>query len=433
MIDRYAQSPMKDIWTSRAKWDRMLQIELMICEAWNKKGMIPDQDLENIRQFADYQPERILEIEAKTHHDVVAFVSNVAENIGPSGKYFHMGATSSDILDTCLAWQLKDSSQLIEEKLHQLAEVLKKRAMECKDYVCMGRTHGVHAEPTSFGLKFASWYADTLQNITRLKEVQKEVKMGKLSGAVGNYANTDPFIETYVLEKLGLTIAPVSTQVVSRDVHAHYLSILALIASCLDRYATEIRHLQRTEVQEAQEPFGKGQKGSSAMPHKRNPILCERISGMSRVMRGYALTAFENVALWHERDISHSSAERIILPDASILIDYMLSITIKIMEGLTVNKEKLLQNIQLTWGACFSQSLLHLLISKGYTRDDAYALVQQTAFKAFSEQRPMLDLLKEMESLKALFSNEELEKVFDAHAYLKHIDTIYQRIGVSHD
>lgn len=430
MIERYALSPMKDLWTSKAKWDRMLKIELLICEAWNKKGLIPEQDLINIKEKASYQAERIHEIEAQTHHDVVAFVSNVAENIGESGKYFHLGATSSDILDTCLAWQLKDACQIILDDLVLVAEALKEKAVKYKDLPCIGRTHGVHAEPTSFGLKFAGWYAETMHQIDRLKLVQSEVKTGKLSGAVGNYANTDPFVEAYVLEKLDLTIAPVATQVVSRDIHAHYLSSLALMASCLDRYATEIRHLQRTEVREAEEPFGKGQKGSSAMPHKRNPILCERISGMSRVIRGYALCGFENVALWHERDISHSSAERIILPDASMLIDYMLHIFHTVLKGLSINEEQINKNLELTWGACFSQGLLNILIAHGYTREKAYELIQKTAFQAFQEKRHMLEILKSSPELDQSIPFEKLKQAFDIKPYLKHLDHIYHRIGV---
>jgi adenylosuccinate lyase len=430
MIERYSRSPMKDNWTAKAKWDRMLKIELLICEAWNKKGLIPEKDLKNIQEKASYQPERIYEIEAQTHHDVVAFVSNVAENIGESGKYFHLGATSSDILDTCLAWQLKDATSIILEDLTLLADTLKEKALQYKNLPCIGRTHGVHAEPTSFGLKFASWYAETMKNIERIKIVQTEVKTGKLSGAVGNYANTDPFVEAYVLEKLGLSIAPVSTQVVSRDIHAHYLTSLAILASCLDRYATEIRHLQRTEVREAEEPFGKGQKGSSAMPHKRNPILCERISGMARVIRGYALTGLENVALWHERDISHSSAERIILPDASILMDYMLHIFCRVVKDLTVNQEQIAKNLELTWGACFSQGLLNILISYGYSREKAYELIQKTAFQAFQEKRHMLEILKLSPDLDKDIPYEKLEQAFDIQPYLRHLDEIYKRIGV---
>lgn len=430
MIERYSLSPMKEHWTAKAKWDRMLKIELLICEAWNKKGLIPDKDLKNIQEKASYQPERIYEIEAQTHHDVVAFVSNVAENIGESGKFFHLGATSSDILDTCLAWQLKDANLIILEDLKLIADALKEKALAYKNLPCIGRTHGVHAEPTSFGMKFAGWFAETLQNIERLKLVQSEVQTGKLSGAVGNYANTDPFIEAYVLEKLGLTIAPVATQVVSRDIHAHYLSSLALLASCLDRYATEIRHLQRTEVREAEEPFGKGQKGSSAMPHKRNPILCERISGMSRVLRGYALSGLENVALWHERDISHSSAERIILPDASMLIDYMLHIFHTVLKGLTINEEQINKNLELTWGACFSQGLLNILIEYGYTREKAYELIQKTAFQAFQEKRHMLEILQSTPELDKAIPIERLKQAFDLKPYLKYIDHIYHRIGV---
>jgi adenylosuccinate lyase len=430
MIERYSLSPMKDLWTNQAKWDRMLQIELLICEAWNKKGLIPDEDLKNIMEKASFSPERILEIEAQTHHDVVAFVSNVAENIGSSGKYFHLGATSSDILDTCLSWQLKDASTMIIEKLELLSLSLKKKALEYKTVPCIGRTHGVHAEPSSFGLKFASWYSECKRNIQRMQVILEEVTHAKLSGAVGNYANTDPFVEAYVLEQLKLTVAPVATQVVSRDTHAHYLSTLALIASCLDRFTTEIRHLQRTEVQEASEPFGQGQKGSSAMPHKRNPILCERITGMARVMRGYASASMENIPLWHERDISHSSAERIIIPDASILLDYMLHTCNRIIDGLTVNQEQALKNIELTWGACFSQGILSLLISYAYSRDEAYALIQKTAFQAFQEKRPMLELLKESKELSTEIPLEKLEKAFDLEPYLRYVDDIFKRIGV---
>ncbi len=430
MIERYSLSPMKDLWTLEAKWDRMLKIELLICEAWNKKGVIPDEDLIQIQTKAAYQQERILEIEAQTHHDVVAFVTNVAENIGPSGKYFHLGATSSDILDTCLSGQLYDASKILLDDLKILAEYLKEKALEYKNLPCIGRTHGVHAEPSAFGLKFAGWYAEIQLQIQRMEIVQEEVRMAKLSGAVGNYANTDPFIESYVLEKLGLKPAPVSTQVVSRDIHAHYVSSLALIGNCLERYATEIRHLQRTEVREAEEAFSKGQKGSSAMPHKRNPILCERICGMARVIRGYALCSMENVALWHERDISHSSAERIVLPDASMLLDYCLQTFSRVIKNLSVDKSRVLANIELTYGACFSQGLLTLLIEKGLSRNEAYAIIQATAFKAYEQKVHMLKLLQDSEQIRQLLSQEELEKVFDLTFYLQYVDDIYERIGV---
>ena len=343
MIERYTLQNMKNVWSEETKFSKMLEIELLICEAWNKLGKIPDNSLLNIKSKAKFNIERIKEIEKITNHDVIAFVTNVSENIGDDGRLIHMGATSSDILDTALALQMRDAVDILIDDLLKLKDALREKAIKYKNLLTIGRTHGIHAEPTSFGLKFALWFTETKKNIERMIWVKDEISIGKLSGAVGNFANTDPFVEEYVLNKLNLKPALVSTQIIQRDVHALLLNIIALIGSSLDKYALEIRNLQRTEVSEVSEPFTAGQKGSSAMPHKKNPIICERICGLARVLRGYSITSLENIPLWHERDISHSSAERIILPDATILLDYMINKFIFVVNDLEVYDDKILK------------------------------------------------------------------------------------------
>ena len=385
MISRYSLPKMSHIWSEENKFHQMLQVELAICKAWNKEGKISDQELFTILQKASFQIDRIKEIEAVTHHDVIAFITNVAENIGPEGRYVHMGATSSDILDTGLALQLKESVDCLLEDLHQFASVCKQKAIDTKDILTIGRTHGIHAEPTSFGLKFALWYSITNQNIKRLQSIREEVIQAKLSGAVGNFINTNPTIERIALEELGLIAAPVATQIVQRDIHAHYVSTLALIGSCFDQFATEIRHLQRSEVGEAQEPFGKGQKGSSAMPHKKNPILSERVCGLARILRGYSVAALENIALWHERDISHSSAERVILPDSSIALDYLVQKFIQVVDGLVLHPDRIADNLWLTHGVFASQKVLTLLVKKGFFKRRSVCFSTTTFLSGISE------------------------------------------------
>jgi adenylosuccinate lyase len=430
MISRYSKPEMESIWSEQNKFQKMLDVELAICEAWNQLGKIPDESLSQILSKACFQVDRIAEIEATTHHDVIAFVSNVSENIGPDGRYVHMGATSSDILDTGLALQLVESAQLIKRDLQKFSEILKKQALVFETQLTIGRTHGIHAEPTSFGLKFALWYSQNQQNCKRIDQMIQEVSIGKLSGAVGNYANTDPRVEEIVLAKLSLKPAPVSTQIIQRDTHAVYMTTLAIIGGCLEQIATEIRHLQRTEVREAQEPFGKGQKGSSAMPHKKNPILSERVCGMARVLRGYSLTAMENIALWHERDISHSSAERIILPDGSILLDYMLATISNVIDGLVVYTDQMETNVGITKGSFFSQKVLTELVTCGFSREDAYALIQEAAFTSFTQKREFKDVLLENGEIRDSISPDKLEEMFDLKWFLRFVDFIYRRVGI---
>ncbi|HXK51584.1 MAG TPA: adenylosuccinate lyase [Caldisericia bacterium] len=430
MISRYSLPKMSHIWSEENKFHQMLQVELAICKAWNKEGKISDQELFTILQKASFQIDRIKEIEAVTHHDVIAFVTNVAENIGPEGRYVHMGATSSDILDTGLALQLKESVDCLLEDLHQFAGVCKQKAIDTKDILTIGRTHGIHAEPTSFGLKFALWYSITNQNIKRLQSIREEVIQAKLSGAVGNFINTNPTIERIALEELGLIAAPVATQIVQRDIHAHYVSTLALIGSCFDQFATEIRHLQRSEVGEAQEPFGKGQKGSSAMPHKKNPILSERVCGLARILRGYSVAALENIALWHERDISHSSAERVILPDSSIALDYLVQKFIQVVDGLVLHPDRIADNLWLTHGVFASQKVLTLLVKKGFSREDAYALVQQLSFQAFQNKKSFKEILHASTEIEPYVSPQEIEEMFSSDQYLKNVSYIYERTGI---
>ena len=379
MIPRYSLPKMSVVWQDESKFQKFLDIEILACEAHSKLKKIPKEAVVKIRQKARFDLRRINELEKKTQHDVIAFVSSVGESLGPYAKYLHIGLTSSDLLDTALALQARQASDILIEDLERLLKALAQKASKYKDMVCMGRSHGVHAEPTTFGLKLALMYDETKRGLERLKNAREEISVGKLSGAVGTYSNIDPFVETYVCKRLGLRPAPVSTQIISRDIHAQFLNTLALIGASLEKFATEIRHLQRTEVLEVEEPFGKGQKGSSAMPHKRNPVICERICGLSRILRANALAAMENVNLWHERDISHSSAERVIFPDSTIALDYMLNKFIEVIEGLSVYPENMLENLVRTKGLIFSQRILLSLMDKGLTRANAYDLVQALA------------------------------------------------------
>jgi adenylosuccinate lyase len=430
MIARYTLPEMGQVWSEQTKLTNWLKIEILVCEAWAQLGAIPPAALENIRNRAGFDLNRIKEIEAETRHDVIAFLTNVAEHVGEDSKYIHMGLTSSDILDTGLALQLRDSCDLILKRLHDLMEVLAARAREYKYTLMPGRTHGVHAEPVTFGLKLAGWYTEIERHIERITRTRDTVSCGKISGAVGTMANVDPAVERYVCEQLGLTPCKVSTQIIQRDRHAEYLTVLALVAGSLEKMATEIRNLQRTEIREVEEPFHSGQKGSSAMPHKRNPMISERITGLSRLIRSNALVGLENMALWHERDLTHSSTERVILPDSSILLDYILERFTRVMERLVVNRDNMSSNLEATMGLVFSQQVLLALIDKGFLREDAYRLVQEAAMDAWQRRIPFKELLQKDERIRAALSADELERLFDYSYHLKNVDYIFARCGL---
>lgn len=430
MIERYSLPKMSSIWQEEFKFKTMLAIELLTLEALAKEKKIPKPALQRIKKKARFNLSQIKRIEEKTQHDVVAFVANVAQYIGPDAKYLHLGLTSSDVLDTTLGVQLKAASDILISDLNILLKVLAKKARQYKDMVCVGRTHGVHAEPTTFGLKLALWYDETRRNLERIKLAKEEASIGKISGAVGTYANVDPEVEAYVCKKLGLKSANISTQIIQRDIYAVYMARLAIVGSSLEKFATEIRHLQRTEVLEAEEPFSKGQKGSSAMPHKRNPVVCERICGLSRILRANAIAAMENVALWHERDISHSSAERVIIPDSSILLDYMLNKFIWIIEGLNVYPDNMLANLVRTHGLIFSQRVLLALMDKGLPRMKAYDMVQRASMKTWKEGSGLKENLLQDKEVSRHITPGELEKIFDLDYYLRNVNKIYSRLGL---
>jgi adenylosuccinate lyase len=428
MIERYTRPEMGKIWTDQFKLETWLKIEILACEARNKMGDVPDSDLAVIKEKATFDIKRVLEIEETTKHDVIAFLTNVAEYVGPESRHIHYGMTSSDILDTTIGFQLKSAGEILLTDLNQFKDVLKKRALEHKRTICVGRSHGIHAEAYSMGLKFALWYEETKRNIDRLDHAIQSVSAGKISGAVGTFDHLSPKVEEYVCEKLGLKPEPVATQVVQRDRHAEFLSTLAIIGSTLEKIAIEIRHLQRTEVLEAEEFFSKGQKGSSAMPHKRNPIISERITGIARILRGNALAGFENVALWHERDISHSSVERIILPDSCIALDYALSLAIKLIDNLIIYPENMLMNLNLTRGLIFSQTVLLKLTEKGLTREDSYKIVQESAMSVWSDKSKHLkEELSKSEMVKKYLSKSELDEIFNPDKMLKELDYIFKR------
>jgi adenylosuccinate lyase len=430
MIQRYTREEMARIWSDENKFNIWLQIEILAVEAHSKLGLVPSEAVEEIKSKAKFDIQRILEIESVVKHDVIAFLTNVAENVGEASKYIHYGMTSSDILDTCLALQMKQAGELITSGLEKLAEVLKRKAIEYKYTLMIGRTHGVHAEPITLGFKFALWYEETKRNIERMKRATENIAYGKIAGAVGTYDNVNPFVEEYVCEKLGLKVEPISTQIIQRDRHAEYLNTLAIIASSLEKFATEIRHLQRTEVLEAEEYFSEGQKGSSAMPHKRNPVRCERIAGLARIVRANAIAGMENIPLWHERDISHSSVERVIIPDSTILVDFMLSEMTDIIDKLIVYPERMLRNLNLTKGLIFSQKVLLALVEKGLTRETAYKIVQRNAMRCWKTGENFLDVLKEDEDIIKYLGDGELEKIFDYKSILEKIDFIFEKIGI---
>ncbi|MEY8662104.1 MULTISPECIES: adenylosuccinate lyase [Ligilactobacillus] len=430
MLSRYTRKEMAELWTDEKKFECWLAVEIAADEAWSKLGHIPAEDVEKLKQNAKFDIQRIQEIEAVTHHDVIAFTRNVSESLGDEKKWVHYGLTSTDVVDTAYGYQLKQVNDIIRQDLKDFTKIVADKAREHKNTVMMGRTHGVHAEPTTFGVKLARWYSEMKRNIERFEHAAKGVEAGKISGAVGTFANIDPFVEEYVCEKLGIRPQEVSSQVLPRDLHAEYLAALALIATSLEEFATEIRGLQKSETREVEEYFAKGQKGSSAMPHKRNPIGSENICGLARVCRGHMVTAYENVALWHERDISHSSAERIILPDTTILIDYMLNRFGKIVKNLTVFPENMKRNMDKSFGLIYSGRVLLKLIDTGMSREEAYDLVQPYTAKAWDEQTQFRPLLESDETIMSRLSKEDLDDAFDYHWHLRHVDDIFKRVGL---
>ncbi|NWF93691.1 MAG: adenylosuccinate lyase [Syntrophaceae bacterium] len=428
MIPRYTRPEMGRIWTDQRKYETWLEIELLVCEALSELGEIPAEAAREIRKKASFDARRVEEIEKVTKHDVLAFLTNVGESIGPLSRYLHYGLTSSDILDTSLALLLKEASDLILQDSLRVLKILKEKAFEHKETVMIGRSHGVHAEPITFGLKMALWYDEMKRNLLRMERAKEAISVGKISGAVGTFAHIHPFVEEFVCKRLGLKPATISTQIVQRDHHAEFFTTLALIATSIEKFSVELRHLQRTEVLEAEEFFSKGQKGSSAMPHKRNPISSENLSGLARLVRSYSITALENVALWHERDISHSSVERVIAPDATILIDYMLNRFSSIMEGLIVYPENMKANLEKTGGLIFSESVLLLLTRKGLSREEAYGVVQRNAMRVWERGEDFKTLLSQDEAIRRLVRPEELDASFDVRSHLKHVDHIFQRV-----
>jgi len=421
---------MGKLWTEEHKFRTLLDIEILACEAQSELGIIPREAVKVIRDKAMFDIKRIEQIEAEVKHDVIAFLTNVGEYVGPESRFIHLGMTSSDVLDTGLSVQMKQSGELLFADLQKLEEVLACRAKEFKYTVMVGRTHGIHAEPTTFGLKLALWYDETRRNIDRLRHAIGTISVGQISGAVGTYEHLDPFVEKYVCEKLGLKPAPVSTQILQRDRHAEFMTTIAVIGSSLEKFATEIRHLQRTEVLEAEEYFSKGQKGSSAMPHKRNPITCERVAGLARVLRGNSQAALENVALWHERDITHSSVERIIIPDSCILLDYMLATFTDIIDKLIVYPENMKKNLDLTHGLIFSQSVLLALTKKGMKREDAYAAVQKHAMDSWQSKKSFKELLQSDSTISSYMKKNDWDELFDLKKSMKNVDYIFERVGL---
>ena len=416
------------IWESENLYAKWLEVEIAACEAMAQEDLIPEEALENIKKKAAFSVGRILEIEEETKHDVIAFLTNVEEHVGPDSRYIHLGLTSSDILDTSFALLLKQAMAIILQDLQELMDVIRTRAMEHKYTAMIGRSHGIHAEPITFGLKLAVWYSEMKRNLKRLVEARDVISYGKLSGAVGTFANTSPKIEALVCKKLGLKPEEISTQIIQRDRHAQYFSSLAILAGTLEKIAVEIRHLQRTEVLEVEEPFAKGQKGSSAMPHKKNPIGCENISGLARLVRSNSLAAMENMPLWHERDISHSSVERVIAPDSTILIDYMLHRLTGILRGLVVHADRMDENLKKMKGLIFSQQLLLKLAGKGLERQTAYVMVQRNAMKVWETGSEFKDLIMEDQEIGGYLSKSEIEEIFDLDYHVKHVDDIYERV-----
>lgn len=431
MIDRYTRPEMGAIWTDENRYKAWLEVEILADEAWAELGEIPKEDVQKIRENASFDVARILEIEAETRHDVVAFTRAVSETLGEERKWVHYGLTSTDVVDTAYGYQLKQANDILREDLKKFTAIIGEKAKEHKHTVMMGRTHGVHAEPTTFGLKLALWYSEMKRNVERFEHAAKGVEAGKISGAVGTFANISPFVEEYVCDKLGIRAQEISTQVLPRDLHAEYLSAMALVATSIEKFATEIRGLQKSETREVEEFFAKGQKGSSAMPHKRNPIGSENMTGLARVIRGHMVTAYENVTLWHERDISHSSAERIIIPDTTILLDYMLNRFSRIVKNLTVFPENMKRNMDATYGLIYSQRVLLKLIDHGMSREAAYDLVQPKTAYAWDHQTAFRPLLDADENITSVLSKEELDDAFDYNYHLKNVDLIFERVGLA--
>lgn len=430
MLGRYSREEMIAIWTEQAQFEAWLDVELAACWAWSQIGVIPQKDVDTLYQKASFSLDRIKEIEAQTRHDVVAFTRAVSETLGDEKKWVHYGLTSTDVVDTAWGVRLKKANQILRNDLHRMIDVLKNKALYYKYSMMMGRTHGIHAEPTTFGLKCALWYAEMQRNLERFEQAASAVEFGKLSGSVGTFANIPPEVEAHTCEKLGLKPAPISTQTLQRDRHAQYLSTLALIGSSLEKMAVEVRHLQRSEVREVEEAFRKGQKGSSSMPHKRNPISSENITGCARVLRGYMITAYENIPLWHERDISHSSAERIILPDSTMLLDYMLHRFSNVMENLVVFEDNMEANIWKTHGLVFSQRVLNKLIDQGMVREQAYDAVQPLAMRAWKEQISFKPLVQEDPFISSQLSSEVIDELFDLTHHSRQVDQIFARVGL---
>ncbi|MCA1831010.1 MAG: adenylosuccinate lyase [Actinobacteria bacterium] len=429
MIPRYTLPEMGAVWEENVKFRHWLDIEIKAVEAWAALGVVPQNDLDAIKERArPVDPARVADIEERTQHDVIAFLTALGEPIGPASRWIHYGMTSSDLLDTALALQLREAADLLIDRTVTLTRTLQRRALEFRDTICAGRSHGVHAEPTTFGLKLAVWAFETARNVERLRRARDVISVGKIAGPVGTYASVPPFVEEYVCRQLGLKPAEASTQILQRDRHAEFLAACAITAATLEKISTEIRHLQRTEVREVEEPFGKGQKGSSAMPHKRNPILCERITGIARVVRAAVTPALENIALWHERDISHSSVERVILPDATIGLDYILHLTIRVLEGMRVFPERMMRNLESTNGLVYSAQVLLALVERGLTREDAYAAVQAAAMRSWEGSTSFKDELLQEAAVAAQVDAAFLDSVMDPNRYLVHTDEVFKRV-----
>ncbi|MBD5355595.1 MAG: adenylosuccinate lyase [Bacteroides sp.] len=427
MIERYGRDVMRQVWTEENKFNAYLKVELLAAEAWRELGVVPPEDVEKLNANATFNIDRIKEIELQTRHDIVAFTRTVSESLGEERKWVHYGLTSTDVVDTANGYLFKQANEILLKDIEEFIDMLAKQAIRFKNLPCIGRTHGIHADITSFGLKWVLWLAEMRRNLERFKAAARGVEVGKISGAVGNFANIPPFVQDYVCEKLGIASSDISTQVIQRDRHAYYMATLALIGASLEQMALEVRNLQRTEVHEVEEAFGKGQKGSSAMPHKRNPVSSENICGCARVLRGYMATAYENVALWHERDISHSATERIIMPDATILLDYMLNRMKGILENLVVFEDQMKANIYRTNGVIFAQRVMNALIDKGFVREKAYDTVQPIAMKAMALGASYQELLKQDPTVMGVLTEEELDNCFTLDYYFKNIDYIYKR------
>jgi len=430
MIERYSRPRMKRVWADENKFSKWLEVEIAVCDAWAEVGTVPREAIPKIK-LAKCNFRRMEELLQETHHDMTAFLGSVSESLGEESRFIHLGLTSSDVIDTALSLQMVEATEILTQDIKDLITALAQKAMEHKYTPMIGRTHGIHAEPVTFGLKLALWVEEMRRNLQRLADARKMISVGKISGAVGTYATVPPEVEQRACRKLGLMPAPVSNQVLQRDRHAQFVTTLAIVSGSLEKFATEIRGLQRTEVGEVGEPFGSGQTGSSAMPHKRNPELCERISGLARLVRGFALTALENIALWHERDISHSSTERVILPDACLVVDYCLALFTSIISGLQVFPQRMKKNMELTKGLVFSQRVMLALIDKGHTRQQAYEMVQRNAMRAWKGHKDFLSLLKSDDEVTASLPLPELEALFDYHYYLRHVDEVFQRLGLT--